>query len=164
MHDATGHPAREGRLETGEPALGGAEAGDVGLSCVLVGFMLFWKLRCAFGSPSFSPAVFAEPESCEIHTTMDQDDKTESGTPRFLKWLGIIILVLSLYVLSPGPLVYLRERGVISESMAKRMVVTIYVPLVGIDNGVLDAYLIRWIEKGRNDRRCRRVSNSLHAP
>lgn len=75
---------------------------------------------------------------------MEKENTHQMDSQSFWKWLGILGLAVILYFLSAGPAVYLRERGVLS----KQMVITIYAPLIGIDNDRFDDYLGWWIKKG----------------
>ena len=78
---------------------------------------------------------------------MKSSDQNNSQpiAPSLMRWLGIIVAGLVLYLLSSGPAVYFRERGVIS----KQLVRTIYTPLIGVDDERFDGYLGWWVEKGR---------------
>jgi hypothetical protein len=76
---------------------------------------------------------------------MEQARQSQPAPRSGWRWLVLIGGLLVLYILSSGPAVYLRERGVIS----KQVVRAVYMPLIGIDDDKFDGYLGWWIEKGK---------------
>ena len=76
---------------------------------------------------------------------MEKENTSQMDSQSFWKWLGILGVAVIVYLLSAGPAVYLRERGVLSKQMVK----TIYTPLIGIDDDRFEGYLGWWIKKGR---------------
>jgi hypothetical protein len=76
---------------------------------------------------------------------MEQASQHQPASRSSWRWFVLVGGLLVVYILSSGPAVYLRERGVLS----KQVVRVVYTPLIGIDDDRFDGYLGWWTEKGR---------------
>jgi len=73
---------------------------------------------------------------------MNEVSQQQSYGRMLLLWLGGVATLLIFYVLSSGPALYLRERGVVSQ----RTINIVYMPLFPLEHGIVfEAYLDWWV-------------------